>query len=220
MSRPATLPTPAALRRAILLHLRRNGRCSTDAVAVALGSSRTAVAAQLRALESAGLVAKSVENHGVGRPRNLFDVTAEAQGLFPSNYEGLAGGLIAAILEVGGERLIEDVFAARRRQAEATLRQHLEDALPPDATITDRVVALARVQDSQGYLAEAVVDGDAVRLVQHNCALHDVARNLPAACAAELDLFRGLLGPGLIREQHIGSGDRCCAYRMDQASGI
>jgi len=219
MSRPATLPTPAELRRAILLHLRRNGGCSTDAIAVALGSSRTGVAQQLRGLESAGLVAKSPEHHGVGRPRNLYDVTPEAQGLFPSNYEGLAGGLLAAILEVGGDRLMEDVFAARRRQAEATLRRRLDESLPPNATPMERVAALARLQDEQGYLAEAVSDADGVRLVQHNCAVHDVARNLPVACAAELELFRGLLGPGLVREQHIGSGDRCCAYRIDAAAG-
>jgi len=218
MSRPATLLTPAELRRAILLHLRRSGACSTDAVAVALGSSRTGVAQQLRALESAGLVAKSPEHHGVGRPRNLYDVTAEAQGLFPSNYEGLAGGLLSAILEVGGERLMEDVFAARRRQSETALRQRLNEVLPPDASMEHRVAALARLQDDQGYLAEAVVDAGGVRLIQHNCAVHDLARDMPMACAAELELFRGLLGPGLVREQHIGSGDRCCAYRMDIAT--
>jgi predicted ArsR family transcriptional regulator len=218
MSRPATQPTSAELRRTILLHLRRSGRCATDAIAVSLGASRTGVAQQLRALESAGLVAKSPQHHGVGRPRNLYDVTPEAQGLFPSNYEGLAGGLLSAILEVGGERLMEDVFAARRRQAEATLRRRLEEALPSDATTAERVTVLARLQDEQGYLAEAIVDADGVRLVQHNCAMHDVARGLPVACAAELDLFRGLLGPGTIREQHIGSGDRCCTYRVGQAA--
>ena len=218
MSRPATLPTPAELRRAILLHLRRSGRCSTDAIAVALGASRTGVAQQLRALESAGLVAKSPEHHGVGRPRNLYDVTDEAQGMFPSNYEGLAGGLLAAILEVGGDQLMEDVFAARRRQAEATIRQRLDDALPLAASTAERVAVLARFQDEQGYLAEAVVDADGVRLVQHNCAVHDVARGTPAACAAELELFRGLLGPATVREQHIGSGDRCCAYRVGLAA--
>ncbi len=218
MSRPATLPTSTEFRRAILLHLRRTGGCSTNAIAVALGSSRTAVAQQLRALESAGLVAKSAQHHGVGRPRNLYDVTPEAQGLFPSNYEGLAGGLLSAILEVGGEQLVEDVFAARRRQAETTLRRRLDESLPSDATTIERVAALARLQDEQGYLAEAVVDDNGVRLVQHNCAVHEVARGMPVACAAELELFRGLLGPRLVREQHIGSGDRCCAYRLDHAA--
>ena len=81
-------------------------------------------------------------------------MTPDAQGLFPSNYEGLATGLMAAIIELGGDDLLEDVFAARRRQAETTLRTSLAAAIAPDATLADRVRELARLQDDLGYLAE------------------------------------------------------------------
>ena len=110
-------PSPSALRRSILVHLRRTGPSSPDAIAAALGASRSGAAQQLRALDSAGLVTRTAVRHGVGRPRHLYDVTADAQDLFPSNYDGLAAGLLAAILEVGGDALVEDVFVARRRQA-------------------------------------------------------------------------------------------------------
>src|SRR5512143_3517731 len=122
--------SPSALRRAILLHLRRTGPSAPDAIAAALGASRSGVAQQLRALDTAGLVTRTAVRHGVGRPRHLYDVTPEAQDLFPSNYDGLATGLLAAILEVGGDGLLEDVFAARRRQAEARLRTQIEATLP------------------------------------------------------------------------------------------
>ena len=152
--------------------------------------------------------------HGVGRPRNLYDVTAEAQGLFPSNYDGLATGPLAAILELGGEGLVEDVFAARRRQAGTRLRDQLEEALPEGASLADRVRVLARLQDEQGYISEARIDGNGIRLVEHNCAVLDVARGMPAACRAELDLFRQVLGADVVRERHIAAGDRCCEYRV------
>ena len=96
-------PSPTALRRSILVHLRRTGPSSPDDIASALGSSRSGVAQQLRALDSAGLVARTAVRHGVGRPRHLYDVTSDAQDLFPSNYDGLATGLMAAIIEVGGD---------------------------------------------------------------------------------------------------------------------
>src|SRR5512135_1798498 len=102
-------PEPA-LRRAILVHLRRTGAASPDAIASAIGASRSGVAQQLRALEGAGLVTRTAVRHGVGRPRHLYDVTGDAQGLFPSNYEGLAIGLIDAILELGGEALLDEVM--------------------------------------------------------------------------------------------------------------
>ncbi|HEY5628928.1 MAG TPA: hypothetical protein VIR16_05400 [Candidatus Limnocylindrales bacterium] len=209
----SSTPEPA-LRRAILVHLRRTGAGSPDAIAAAIGASRSGVAQQLRALEVAGLVSRTAVRHGVGRPRHLYDVTDDAQGLFPSNYEGLASGLIAAIVELGGDELLDDVMAARSRQAGAALRDGLAAALPPDATLIDRVRELARLQDQLGYLAEAQVDDGAIRLVQHNCAVHDIAKANGSACRAELSMFRDLLGPGVERECHILDGDRCCTYRV------
>jgi predicted ArsR family transcriptional regulator len=208
------VPSPSALRRSILLHLRRVGPSSPDTIAAAVGASRSGVAQQLRALDTAGLVSRTAERHGVGRPRHLYDVTGDAQDLFPSNYDGLATGLLAAIAEVGGDTLLEEVFAARSRQAETRLRAELDAALPAGAPIEARLHALARLQDDLGYIAEVRIDGDELRLVEHNCAVLDVARGMPAACAAELDLFTGVLGVPLVREHHITAGDRCCQYRV------
>ncbi len=207
-------PSASTLRRAILVHLRRTGPATPDTIAAVIGASRSGVAQQLRALDTAGLVTRTTVRHGVGRPRHLYDITADAQDLFPSNYDGLATGLLAAILEVGGEALVEDVFTARRRQAEARLRRQIDAQLPDTASMADQVRELARLQDELGYIAEARVDDDGIRLVEHNCAVLDVARQIPAACQAELDLFQSLLGTDVVRERHIAAGDRCCEYRI------
>jgi predicted ArsR family transcriptional regulator len=207
----------STLRRAILLHLRRVGPSVPDAISTAIGASRSGVAQQLRALDTAGLVTRTSVRHGVGRPRHLYDITADAQELFPSNYDGLAMGLLAAILEVGGEALVEDVFAARRRQAEARLREQMDASLPSDAPLVDRVRELARLQDELGYVSEALIDADGIRLLEHNCAVLDVASGMPVACRSELELFREVLGVDLVRERHIAAGDRCCQYRVAEA---
>ena len=213
----ATAIAASTLRRAILLHLRRVGPSVPDAISAAIGASRSGVAQQLRALDTAGLVTRTSVRHGVGRPRHLYDITPDAQDLFPSNYDGLATGLLAAILEVGGEALVEDVFAARRRQAEARLREQMDASLPSDAPLVDRVRELARLQDELGYVSEARVDADGIRLLEHNCAVLDVASGMPVACRAELELFREVLGVDLVRERHIAAGDRCCEYRVADA---
>ena len=206
--------TPSAVRRAVLVHLRRHGPSAPDTIAAAIGASRSGVAQQLRALDSAGLVTRTSVRHGVGRPHHLYDVTPDAQDLFPTNYDGLATGLLSAILEVGGDALVEEVFAARRRQAEARLRDRIGATLAADAPLVDRMAVVAGLQDELGYLAEARDDADGARLVEHNCAVLDVARRTPAACQAELDLFRAVLGVDIVREHHIASGDRCCSYRV------
>jgi len=207
--------SPGALRREILVRLRRDGPSTPDSLAAAIGASRTGVLQQLRALEATNFVSRQTIRHGVGRPRHLYDITADAQELFPSNYDGLAAGLLAAIGAVGGQDLIEQVFIARRRQIGERVRRELDDLVGPDASLADRVRALAVIQDQQGYLADAVVEPDGtVRLREHNCAILDIARGESSACAAELELFRDVLGADVVRDTHIAAGDRCCSYRI------
>ena len=207
--------SPRALRREILERLRREGPATPDQLATAIGASRTGVLQQLRALEDASFVSRQTVRHGVGRPRHLYDVTADAQELFPSNYDGLAAGLLAAIGAVGGDSLIEQVFQARRRQIGDRMRRELDDRVGADAPLHDRVRALAVIQDELGYLADTIVEADGtIRLREHNCAILQVATGQRSACDAELDLFREVLGADVVRETHIVSGDRCCSYRV------
>jgi len=212
----SAIASSTSLRRAILVNLRQRGPMSPDGLAAHLGASRTGVLQQLHALEQAGLVSHEAERHGVGRPRHQYDVTPDAQDLFPTDYGGFALGLIDAISAVGGEELLDEVLAARRRQLGARLRDHLGESVSPDAPLTERVRALAVIQDAAGYLAEATVAADGtVRLSEHNCAIFHLARDVASCCAAELVLFQEVLGAEVVRESHIASGDRSCTYRIE-----
>jgi predicted ArsR family transcriptional regulator len=214
------ISSPSSLRRAILVNLRQRGPMSPDGLATHLGASRTGVLQQLHALEQGGLVAHEVERHGVGRPRHRYDVTADAQGLFPTDYDGFALGLMAAISSVGGEVLLDEVLAARRQQLGARLRDRLNERLAPDAPLADRVRELAVIQDAGGYLAEALIGADGtIRLREHNCAIYNVARDVTTCCEAELALFREVLGVDVVRETHIASGSRSCTYRIEARGG-
>lgn len=219
-ARTASVGGPSSLRRDLLLRLRLDGPSSPDQLAGRLGASRTGVLQQLRALEAAHLVSRQTVRHGVGRPRHLYDVTADAQDLFPSNYDALAAGLLAAIGAVGGDELLDEVFAARRRQLGERVRGQMAERAPDRTSLQDRVMELAVIQAEQGYLAEASVDLEGtIRLREHNCAIYHVARATPAACQAELDLFSEVLGADVVRETHIASGDRCCTYRIEERAG-
>jgi predicted ArsR family transcriptional regulator len=206
---------PSSLRRDLLLRLRLDGPSSPDQLAERIGASRTGVLQQLRALEAAHLVSRQTVRHGVGRPRHLYDVTADAQDLFPSNYDGLAAGLLAAIESVGGDDLLDQVFAARRRQLGDRVRGQMAERVAPEAPLLERVRELAVIQGDQGYLADATLSPDGtIRLREHNCAIYHIAEGSPAACQAELELFSEILGADVVREQHIASGDRCCSYKI------
>jgi len=212
-------PGPGALstlRREVLYALRTGGPAAPDQVADRVGASRTGVLQQLRTLETAGLVSRSLSRHGVGRPRHVYDLTAAAQDLFPANYGALAQSVLTAIRSIGGEPLIRDVFEARRVHLTSRITQRLADRLPNDATLWERVREVASYQDETGYLGRAVRDPDGtIRLCEHNCAISGVSVAYPIACEEELALIGDVLGATITRECHIASGGRSCTYRVE-----
>ena len=221
MSEHAVPPTlsavrASALRRRSCVHLRRSGPSSPDAIATAIGASRSGVAQQLRALDSAGLVTRTAVRHGVGRPRHLYDVTADAQDLFPSNYDGLATGLLAAIIEVGGDALLEDVFAARRRQAGARAAGAAgRGAAAGRPARRPRRASWPASRTSWATSPRRGSTTTASACVQHNCAvLRHRARQRRRPAGPSSTLFREVLGADVVRERHIAAGDRCCKYRV------
>lgn len=214
-------PAASGLRREILVQLRSDGPRSPEQLATALGASRTGILQQLRSLEGAGLVDRRTVRHGVGRPRHLYDVTPDAQIAFPSNYDALAAGLLAAVGTVGGDELVARVFAVRRQLIAEQVKTRLDERLPANASLAAKVRELAVIQDEQGYLSSASVGDDGtIRLRQCNCAIFGIAAQSTLPCEAELDLFRDVLGANVVRETHIASGDRSCTYRIVEDSGL
>jgi predicted ArsR family transcriptional regulator len=240
----STEGTPTnSTRRAVLFALRRDGPLSPDRLAGAVGISRTAVLQQLHALTTAGLVQRSAVKHGVGRPRHLYELTPEAQAAFPANYRGLAAGMVRALDGIGGTDLLDEVFRVRRTQLAHQIQARFAEEGLQDAPLEDRARELARFQDEQGYLCDCrredamgpadsaaggngsgdfaaapiqVGDDGVIRLRERNCAIYEVATMTPAACRAEVQLFREVLGARVVRETHIASGDRACTYRIEE----
>jgi predicted ArsR family transcriptional regulator len=220
---PLATPSPgpgasSTLRRDVLYAIRTGGPASPDQLADRVGASRTGVLQQLRTLELAGLVSRSLSRHGVGRPRHVYDLTPAAQDLFPANYGALAQSMLLAISTIGGDELIKQVFDARRALIKARIESRLAERLPHGGSLWERVREVASYQDETGYLGRAVRDADgAIRLCEHNCAISGVSGPYPIACDEEFKLFGEILGAKLTRECHIAAGGRSCTYKVEPA---
>jgi predicted ArsR family transcriptional regulator len=221
---PLVTPTPgpgasSTLRREVLYALRTGGPASPDQIADRVGASRTGVLQQLRTLESAGLVTRSLSRHGVGRPRHVYDLTPAAQDLFPANYGALAQSILTAVRSIGGEKLIRDVFEARRQQLKSRIGNRLAERLPAGASLWERVREVAIYEDETGYLGRATRDSDGtIWLCEHNCAISGVSGPYPIACEEELQLLEEVLGAKITRQCNIAAGDRSCTYRVEPLS--
>ena len=192
--------------------LKRAGEATADELADELGVTVSAVRQQLDGLAVDGLVAWRPQARGRGRPTHLYRLTRAAEPLFPKTYGGLTTELLGYVAEADPS-LVDDFFDRRRqRRLEAAQARLVE--LGDD--FRARVAELARILDEDGYLAslEALPDGS-FRVVEHNCAVLDVAERYGQACSSEIAFLRQALPDARIeRVSHMIAGAHSCAYAV------
>lgn len=195
-------------RRSLLMALKRRGDASADDLASDLGITVSAVRQHLAALADAGLVTHTQVRSGPGRPRHAHRLTSAAGELFPRAYGELTTELLACVGEEDPE-LLDRVFERRRRRrVERTL------ARMADQDLAQRVHTLTEVLDEDGYLAEATERPDgSFAVVEHNCAILNVALRYGMACSTELSFIREVLPDAEVeRTQHLLDGSHVCGY--------
>lgn len=193
--------------------LKHAGEASAEDLAAELGVTVSAVRQQLDYLCADGLVAWRPVSRGRGRPTHLYRLTRAAEPLFPKAYGGLTTELLGYVADADAN-LVDDIFD-RRRQRRLEGAQSRLAALRGD--FAAQVAELARILDEDGYLAswEAQPDGS-FRIVEHNCAVLDVAERYGQACSSEIAFLRQALpGARVERVSHMIAGGHSCAYVIE-----
>jgi predicted ArsR family transcriptional regulator len=196
--------------------LKRAGELDVATLAEQLGISGVAVRQHLAALERDGKIARRSVRRPVGRPAKLYRLTEAADQAFPQANAKVALDLLAYLERTKGPEAVEKLLQARLRD----LLKRYQERLRGARSWSKKLKILAEIRESEGYLcdSEPAPSSEArggVRLVEHHCPLSELARQHPAVCRYELELFRRLLGePNLRRVDHIGSGGRACVYEL------
>jgi predicted ArsR family transcriptional regulator len=207
-------------RHAILDILKREGPQDAATLAKRLGITPMAVGLQLSALEEEKLVhSQAAPSHPPrrGRPMQIWSLTEAAGRFFPDAHALLTVGLLSSLQEVYGDAGFRKLLEARTRSQVEEYRQAV-----PQGSLKDKVKALAKVRDREGYMTEvAAAPGGGFLLVENHCPICTAARTCQGFCDSEKQVFQEILGDGVqvIREEHILSGARRCAYSIRPAKG-
>lgn len=210
-------PAMARRRRAILDLLKQEGPQDAQSLAASLGVSAMAVRQHLYDMQDQKLVTYNEvarpQGRTMGRPAKFWALTPAAEGFFPDGHAELTASLLSAMQEAFGAAGVEHLLAVRARDQAAAYGERVDpaDALPM------RLAALAELRSEEGYMAavEAKDDGSYL-LVENHCPICAAAARCSGLCAAELDVFRRVLGDDVAieRTDHILAGARRCAYRV------
>jgi predicted ArsR family transcriptional regulator len=210
-------PGKQKTRRAIVKLLKTEGALDAAQLAERLQLTAMAVRQHLYELQREKLVIAQQRPVPVGRPAKYWQLTHEADRLFPDAYAELSVDLIDALSDTFGDAGLKRVIESRS----AKQRADYLNRIPRSASLKEKLRALARIRTEEGYMAEVKAGGKgSFLLIENHCPICAAATVCKGFCSTELDLFRSVLGPDVAveREEHIVSGDRRCAYRITAAS--
>ena len=196
-------------RMRILQLLKMRASMTISQLTEALHISQMGIRQHLAILESEGLVAHHQEKQGRGRPPHVYQLTDEANSLFPTTYANFAVGLMHEVAKFNGPDFINKVFRGRMKAQLETYQLRLEGK-----TLCDRVKELARIRDEEGYMARFDENEDDYILTEHNCPIAVIAQEYPYVCEIETALFRQSLGAKVVRVEHLMQGSHKCCYRI------
>lgn len=203
-------------RQTILRLLKQEGPRDAEALASHLGISAMAVRQHLYALHTQKLVTYQEQPRPVGRPAKMWSLTAAADPFFPDGHAGLAVNVLRAAEQTFGEEGVKRVVLQCAQQQIETYRSRIQAC----GSLRDRLRTLISLRNEEGYMAELRRQPDgSFLLIENHCAISAAARMCPKLCDAELEIFRAILGEGVVTErtEHLIAGARRCVYRIRAA---
>jgi len=192
-----------SMRGRIVTLLRRSGR-TVEELARELGLTDNGVRAHLATLERDGIVRQwgSVRRvSGGGKPAYVYELTPEAEDLFPKAY----APVLLRLLDVLSERLGPEGSEAVLREVGRSL---VEGKAAPSGD--ERLEAAVNVLNELGGLAELEERDGTVVIRGYSCPLAAVTPDHPEVCRMAETLITELAGVPVREHCERGESPRCC----------
>ncbi len=212
MSKSNISPKDQRTKRRIQETLKLSGPLDALQLSKELGLTAMAIRQHLYALSEESIVNYQEVSRPKGRPAKLWNLTIEANKLFPDTHAELSIGLIDSMKQVFGEEGLEKLIQQRANDQLETYKAHLAS----HSNLQDKLQAFANKRSSEGYMAqiEPTKDGSFL-FIENHCPICAAAASCSRLCDAELDIIETLFPENDIqREEHILHQSRRCCYKI------
>jgi predicted ArsR family transcriptional regulator len=173
-------------------------------LAEALGLTDNAVRAHLLSLERDGLVRQSGVQRGSRKPHYAYELTAEAERLFPKAYDALLNQLITTLKGRLPPAALEDVL---REVGRSLAGRHAADGSPAD--LEERARNASEVLKAIGGTPSVEREGGKVVISSGGCPLAAAVAEHPEVCEVAEALVAEIVGLPVHESCHRGESPRC-----------
>jgi predicted ArsR family transcriptional regulator len=189
--------------RGRVLTLLRTGSKTVDELAREIEVTDNAVRSHLAALERDGLVAQRGRRRGAGKPAHLYELTDQAERLFPKAYGTVLRLLLDVLSEERDPKEIERLLREAGRRL-AALQDH------PPGDLDARLDAAVEAIEELGGAAEVIQDETGGTMIQgYGCPLAGAVAGHPEVCRLTETLLEELTGVPVREACEKGVSPRC-----------
>jgi DeoR family transcriptional regulator, suf operon transcriptional repressor len=215
----------SSTKQEILEYLLKQSRATAFELAETLDISPQAIRRHLKDLEAEKLILYSSVQEGMGRPQHLYQLSREGRDRLQrgdNSYGEFAVSLLDTLAETVGRDQVSSILRKQWERKALLYRDRLGKG-----SLQERVANLVELRKAEGFMAEsqrvesnecelgdsAERECDRFILMEHNCAISNVAESFPSICGHELEMFAAVLPDCTVERTHwIINGEHRCGY--------
>ena len=191
--------------RGRIVSLLRDGTRTVNELMSKLELTDNAVRSHLVSLERDGLVRQSGVQRGARKPHFAYELTDEAERLFPKAYDALLNQLITALKGRLPPEVLEDVL---REVGKSLGARHSSDATSTD--LEGRLQNAVGVLKAIGGAPSLERDGDRITIRSGGCPLSAAVVEHPEVCELAESLVAEIVGLPVKERCVRGESPKCC----------
>jgi DeoR family suf operon transcriptional repressor len=221
----------SSTKQEILEYLLKHSQATAFELSEVLNVSPQAIRRHLKDLEAEELIVyASTAQAGMGRPQHIYQLSRQGRDRlhrttsdrFGDGYGEFAVSLLDTLAETVGHDKMKTILQKQWERKAQEYRDRLGNG-----SLKERVETLVQLRKAEGFMAEYhSVDsddslkqeirdtkGDRFVLIEHNCAISNVAESFPSVCGHELEMFAAVLPDCTVERTHwIINGEHRCGY--------
>jgi predicted ArsR family transcriptional regulator len=206
---PSPLPSDAPL----VEMLRVGGGSNINDLQQALGVTATAVRQRLERLMRAGIVARSSQTHGRGRPSHVYALTETGRRIGGDNFRDLALVLWQELRSVGDATVRRGLIARIGASLAKNCRDRVSGQTPRERL--EQAATLMRERQISCTVTEGV--DELPVLTTYTCPYPELAEQDRGICAAERLMLQELAGATVQLADCRLDGADCCRFAVTGA---
>lgn len=201
----------ATTRGQIVTLLRRAGR-TVDELAQALDLTDNGVRSHLVTLERDGLVRQQGTRRGAGKPAYTYELTPEADDLFPKMYDQILAQLLDVLVARLPPESVSDILDDLSHRLAA-------GRVAPDGDLRSRTEWGASVLRDMGGLPEVEEQAGGLFIRGYSCPIGAIASRHPEGCQLAARLLSQVIGAPTQEECERAGVPRCSFRILADAAG-